>query len=222
MSKHTLAASPRILTGRKVKNLRKDGFVPANVYGKDVKSLSVQVNAKDFIKLEKEVGETGLVYLNVDGSERPVLITNVQLHPVSGLPLHADLHQVNLKVAISAPVPIELIGEPIAVSEGKGILIQPLSEVEVEALPTDLPEKLELDVAGLSEVDQSLQVKDIKTPANVKILTDSEEMVAKIAPLAAEEVQAAPAPAEGETAEPVAGEPPVSAEATSESEAPKE
>lgn len=203
MAKYTLTAQPRDITGRKVKKLRKDGLLPASIYGKDVKSQSVQVNQKEFIKLEKQVGETGLVYLDLGGEDRPVLISQVQFHPISGLPLHADFHQVNLKEAITANVPVELVGEPSAVAEVKGILIQPLAEIEVEALPTDLPEKFEIEVSGLAEVDQSVLVKDLKVDSKVKVLSDPDQIIAKISPLEAEETAPAPVPeTEGEAAAP--------------------
>ncbi len=208
MNKHSLKADKRTTTGRKVKILRREGLLPASLYGKGIASLSLQVNLKDFQKLEKEVGETGLVYLKVGEEERPVLISNLQFHPVSGMPIHTDFHQVNLKEAISANVPIILVGDAPAVSEGKGVLIQPMSEVEVEALPTDLPEKIEIDVTTLAEVDAALFVKDLKLDAKVKLLSDPEAIVAKIAPLAKEEIVEAPAPVEGAAPVPAEGESP--------------
>jgi large subunit ribosomal protein L25 len=198
MTKNILKAQKRTITGRKVKKLRKEGILPSSVYGKGVSSLSIQVNSKDFLKLKKEVGESGLIYLDLDSNEeKPVLIANFQVHPVSELPVHVDFLQVNLKEAVKTEIPIELIGEPIAVSEGKGILIQPGSTVEVEALPTDLPEKIEIDVANLAEVDDAIFVKDIKVDSSIKILSDPEELIAKISAMAKEET-AEPAQAEGE------------------------
>jgi len=115
--------------GRKVKFLRREGILPANIYGKKIKSLAVQLSTKSFLPVLKEVGETGLLELKVTDEEktRPVLIHAVQFHPTSGEPLHADFYQVDLKEKVTTKVPVELIGESLAVKDKIGILIQPLS-----------------------------------------------------------------------------------------------
>ena len=185
-----LTAEKRKVVGRKVKKLRQDGLLPANIYGKKVKSLSVQVDLKTFLPVYKEVGETGIVNITVKGEEkdRPVLIHNVQLDPIKDQPLHADFYQVDLKQKITAEVPIDLTGESPAVAQKIGILIQTLNEVEVEALPTELPEKLEINVGRLEKVDDAVAVRDLKAPEGVKILTDAGQIIAKIEPPAKEEV----------------------------------
>ena len=203
--KTKLTVEKRKITGRKVKFLRRDGLLPANIYGKKVKSLAVQLGAKDFLPVLKEAGETGVVELKVVGEEktRPVLIHNVQLHPVDGEPLHIDFYQVDLKEKVTTKVPIELIGEAPAVKEKVGILIQSLNEVEVEALPTDLPEKIEVDISDLKAIDDMVTVNKVKVSSGVKILTDEKEILVKIEPPAKEEEVAPPpteeAPVEDET-----------------------
>lgn len=194
MQKHILKADKRIITGKKVKNLRKDGFLPGNIYGKNVTSEAVQTNLKEFLKVYHDVGETGLIDLQIDSSSRPVLIHNLQYNPVSDLPLHADFYQVNLKEKITTHVPLEFIGQPEAVTQKIGALLTILDEIEVEALPADLPEKIELDVTKLKEIDQEIKVKDIVVAASyaaykdkVEILTDSELTVVKIGPLVSED-----------------------------------
>ena len=111
-TKHTLKVEPRKITGRKIKSLRTQGFIPANVFGKDLKSLSLQIKTVDFTKLYKEVGESTLIYLTVEGEKenRPVMVHDVALHPVTDQILHVDFHQVNLKEKTTAPVVIKLIG----------------------------------------------------------------------------------------------------------------
>ena len=184
-----LTAEKRQTLGRKVKSLRRQGFLPANLYGKKVQSTAVQVDLKSFLNTFKESGETGLINLTIKGEKktRPVLIHHVQFQPVSEQPIHADFYQVDLKVKVTTEVPIELIGESPAVKEKLGILIQPLTEVEVEALPADLPDKLELDISGLKKVDEAVTVADLKMSAGVKVLTSKKEVLAKIEPLAQEE-----------------------------------
>jgi large subunit ribosomal protein L25 len=203
-----LIVQTRQTTGRLVKKLRRQNIIPANVYGKDIKSQSVQVDLKQFLPAWNEAGETGVIYLTIDKDTqtRPVMIHNVQLNPLTDQPLHVDFHQVNLKEVITAMVPVEVIGESPAVTQHIGVLIQPVSEIEVEALPTEIPEKFEIDISSLSEIDQAVAVSSLKSPSGVKILTDPTAVLAKIEPPAKEEVAPAPAPAEGEAAVPAEGE----------------
>lgn len=203
MQKKELKAEVRKLEGRKVKNLRKEGILPGNVFGKNIKSESVQVVLKDFEKIFKEAGETGLVTLSVEGVEKPVLIHNLQLDPVLGTPIHVDFFQVNLKEKVTAEVPVELVGQSPTEKQALGTVVQQMQEIEVEALPGDLPEKFEVGVEGLTEVDQAIYVKDLKYDrTKVEVKADAEAIVAKVEPPQKEEVVAAPVtPAEGVPAE---------------------
>jgi large subunit ribosomal protein L25 len=189
-----LKAEKRKVAGRKVKRLRREGILPANIYGKKVKSCAVQLDLKTFLPVYQKVGETGIVNLGLKGETkaRPVLIHNVQLDPVTDQPLHADFYQVDLKQKVTTEVPVEITGESAAVKEKGGILIQPLTEVEVEALPTELPDKFEVNVTGLKEIDDAVTVGDLKVPEGVKILTAAKQILAKIEPPAEEEETAPP------------------------------
>lgn len=199
--KPKLTVEKRKVEGRQVKGLRNQGILPANIYGKGIKSLAVQVSQKEFMDMYRSVGETGIVEVKVQGEDkvRPILIHNVQLDYVSDMILHADLHQVDLKEAITANIPVEIVGEAMAVSQKIGILIQQLSEIEVEALPDSLPDKFEVDVSSLKAVDDAILVENLKPQTGVKILTLPEEILVKIEPPAKEEV--APPPAAEVTAE---------------------
>lgn len=203
MQKQILKAKKRKILGRKVKNLRKEGILPANIYGKGVKSLAIEVSAEDFKKTFKEVGETGLIEIQIAKQKKPVLVNNVHKDPVSDLPLHIDFHQVNLKEEVTANVQIELVGDSPAEKQGLGTIVQYLDEVEVKALPTNLPEKFQLDLSGLDEVDKALYIKDLSVGKKVKVDADPEEVVVKIEPLRKEEEVAPPAEevVEGEEAE---------------------
>lgn len=199
MQKKELKAEIRKIAGRKVKNLRKEGILPANVSGKKVKSLSVQVNLKEFQKVFKEVGETGLVELQIGTETKPVLIHNLQVNPVSEEPVHADFLQVDLKEKVEAEIPVEFIGESPAEKQGIGTVVQYINEIKVEALPTDLPEKFEIDISTLEEVDKAIYIKDLKIDrTKVDVKDDEEAIVAKVEPPQKEEVVAPPAPVEGE------------------------
>lgn len=189
MVKKALKASDRKISGRKVKTLRNQGVLPANVYGKKVKSRSVQVDLKEFAVLYKEVGETGLFDLAIEKDSLPVLIHNVQSNPKTGDFIHVDFLQVDLKVKITAEVPVELAGESVASKQGIGTAVQQLNAVEVEALPGDFPEKFEVDVTDLAEVDQAIYVKDLKIDSNkITMVTDIESIVVKVEPPQKEEI----------------------------------
>jgi len=205
MEKITLKAKLRKQVGRKVKLLRKEGILPANIYGKKIKSESIQIDLKEFLDVYKKVGDTKLFYIN----ERPVLVANIQKNPVSDALLHIDFHQVDLKEKVEAKVPVELTGESPAEKQSIGTVVQYLNEIEVEALPTDLPDKFEIDISKLIEVDQMVHVKDLMfDKSKIEVKTDLEEILVKVEPPQKEEVVEVPAAAEGE-APAVEGETPV-------------
>ncbi|CAN5151549.1 50S ribosomal protein L25/general stress protein Ctc [soil metagenome] len=203
MKNPTLNATPRTALGKQVKKIRREGLLPANVYGKGLASISIQVASKDFKDVFAESGETGLIDLMVEGKKHPVLVKNLQMNWQSRTPLHVDFYQVNLKEKVKAMVPLVLIGEAKAVTENVGTLLQTLNEVEVEALPAELPENIEVNIENLAAVDDQIMISELKTPEGVSILTDEGQVVAKIAEIV---VEAEPEPvveegAEGETTE---------------------
>ena len=228
MKRHKLKVEKRKILGKQVKKLRRDGILPGNVYGKEIKSASVQVPLKEFQTVFNEAGETGLVDLDLEGKIIPVLIQNVQSDYKNNV-LHADFYQVNLKEKVKAMVPLEIVGEPKAVTEKLGLLINVLSEAEVEALPEDLPEKIEVNVEHLAAVDDQITVADLKVAAGVTVLTDPTQVVSKIDELVSKEAQelAAQEAAEAEAAKAEAGAAegegvPQEGEVPAEGEAPKE
>ncbi len=199
MDKNVLKAESRKIVGRKVKNLRKQGLLPANVSGNKVKSLALQLPLSDFEEIYKEVGETGLIDLHVGSETKPVLVHNVQKHALTDEVIHVDFLQVDLKVKVEADVPVEVVGESPAEKQALGTVVQHLNTIKVEALPMDLPEKFEVSIESLAEVDQAIHVKDLKyDKAKVEVKTNEEEIVVKVEPPQKEEVIEAPVPAEGE------------------------
>jgi large subunit ribosomal protein L25 len=196
-----LEATVRTITGHRVKDLRKEGLLPATIYGKTITPLTIQVNQEKFVDTFKQSGETGLISLTVDNEAHPVLVKNVEIDPVTSVPMHIEFQQVNLKEKIHANIPVVIIGESQAVKEKTGTLLQLLNEVEVEALPTDLPEKIDADITVLANVNDHMLVKQLSIPENVTLVTDPEIMVVKIGELVAPEPEpVAAAPAEGEVA----------------------
>ena len=169
--KHTLSAQKREITGRKVKHLRKEGLIPAHVYGMG-EQVNVQVSEKLFSKIYSETGETGLIELQVEGVAKalPVLVVGIEKSPVLGSYLHIDFRKVDLTETIEANIPLEIVGEAPAVTEKGGVLVQAFNEIAVEALPQDLPDAFRLDVTGLVEIGDSLSVEDLDVdPSKVTI-----------------------------------------------------
>lgn len=190
MKRDSLVATKRTITGKQVKHLRRDGILPANLYGKGIDSQAVQLPIGDFKKIYNEVHETGVVDLKVEGMDAvPILIKNVAIHPTTYEPLHADFYKVNLKEKVRATIPIVAVGEPKAVTDKIGVLLQTLNEVEVEALPTDLPESIEVNVENLVNIDDSLTLADAKIPTGVEITAEPTEMIFRIGELVSEEVE---------------------------------
>ena len=207
MDKHTIKAEKRKILGQKVKTLRKEGILPANIYGKKVKSLAIQLPISEFEKIYKEAGETGIVEISVDSSKKPVLISNIQRHPVTDIPLHVDFLQIDLKEKVTADVPVDLVGESPAEKRGLGTVVQYVNEIEVEALPADLPEKFEIDLSKLTEVDQAVFVKTLAVDAKkVAIKADVEQILVKVEPPRKEEEAPVPVETEEEGEEGAEGE----------------
>ena len=208
MTKFQLASEKRDLVGRKVKKLRKEGKLPANIYGQKMKSVSVTVDAKEFNEVYKKAGETAVVELSLGKEAHPVLIHNIQVDPVSAKPLHIDFLKIDLTKKVTANIPLVIVGESPAEKQGLGTLVTYLDEVEVEALPGDLVDKIEVSAELLKEADQSLAIKDLHYDKNkLTITNDPETIVAKIEVQKEEVVEVAPeVPAEGAEAVPVEGE----------------
>lgn len=175
-----LSGTLRTVTGRKVKKLRQAGQIPATIYGQAMTPISVQFAALELDKIFEHAGESTLVEINIDKDTYPVLFKNPQFHPVLGDLIHIDCYQVNLKEKIVASVPLELIGESPAVKNGN-ILVPVTDEVEIEALPADLPEKIEVDISSLEEIGQKISVSDLQVDKDlIEIKTDPEQVIAII------------------------------------------
>lgn len=188
MKRFKLTATPREITGKQVKKLRREGIMPANVYGKDIKSQSLQLPQTEFDKVFEEAGETGVIDLNYGTETIPVLVHNIHTDYRNRV-LHADFFKVNLKEKVKAMIPLEFTGESKAVADEIGLLMTITSEVEVEALPTELPENIEVNVERLANIDEQITVADLKAPEGVEILTDPNQVIVKVGELVSKEAQ---------------------------------
>ena len=201
MKRPQLKAEERKVLGKKVKKLRREGFLPGNVYGKGLNSFALQVKLTDFESVYKEAGDTGLIDLSYDGKTKPVLVKNLQRNFANHTVLHVDFYQVNMKEKVKATVPVVLVGEAKAVTDKIGLLLQNLTDVEVESLPDSLPENVEINVEHLAEIGDQITVADLKTPEGVEVLTDPSQTIAKVNELVVEEPAEGEEGAEGESAE---------------------
>ncbi|KKR11283.1 MAG: 50S ribosomal protein L25 [Candidatus Woesebacteria bacterium GW2011_GWA1_39_21] len=181
MNKLSLKADKRTLTGRKVKKLRREGNIPANVYGFKVKSQAVTVGAKEFSEVYKSAGETSVIELAIGKETTPVLIHNIQHDPVDASYLHIDFLKIDLNKKVTTKIPLTIVGESPAVKQGLGTLVSYLDEVEVEALPGDLVDHIDVNVGSLAEANLGLAINDLKyDKAKLTITNDPETTVVKI------------------------------------------
>ncbi len=177
-----LKASHREVLGKRVNRLRKAGILPVNLYGQGFDSQSLQMPRQDVLALLRGAGRTGLIDLTIEGQtgERPVVVRSVQRDPVSREVVHVDFMQVSLSEMISTSVPLVFVGESPAVKTLGGVFVQSLDSVHITALPTNLPESIEIDIGQLAELEQTLHVRDLQVPAGITITLDGETMVAKV------------------------------------------
>ena len=201
-SRLNLAAEPRELVGKKVATLRRVGRLPAVVYGHGISSENVSLDAHEFELLRRKAGQNALIDLSVNGSKaRPVLVHDVQVHPVNRRPLHVDLFLVRMTEELTVDVPLVPIGISNAVENLNGTLMHLLESVRVRALPDHLPQSIEYSIESLVDFDEVVKVSDLTIPGDVTLLTDADEVVAKVL---ASRLQAEAAELAAETAEAVA------------------
>jgi large subunit ribosomal protein L25 len=191
MEQIELKTQKREVLGKKVQSLRREGLIPAVLYGHETDSISLQVEERELNRVLAQAGEHRLIALKIGRARQPqmALTRDVQWDVITGRPLHVDFYAVVMTEKITTAVPLVLVGEAPAADRAGVILLQGLDEVEIECLPGDLIEAIEVDVGELEEVDQAISIGDLRLPPTVDILTDPEEIVARVAWAAAEEVE---------------------------------
>jgi large subunit ribosomal protein L25 len=182
-----LTAKTREVLGRSVKSLRKEGLIPAELYGHGFSNRHLSVSAKEFSKVYKEAGESVIINIALGEEKLPVLINDVSFDPVAKAPIHIDFYQVKMDEKITTAIPLDFIGISMAVKEKKGVLVKAMQEIEVEALPADLPSKIEVDISVINEIGESIHIKDLKAIKGVEFLVDGETVVATVSEQAKEE-----------------------------------
>lgn len=216
----SLSVEKRDILGKQVKHLRRQGIVPANIYGPNVQSLAVQVTRDALMPVLRAAGRHALISVQVAGEPAPrrALVRDVQRNAVTDEILHLDLYQASLTTTMTVDVPIVISGQAPAVELQRAILLQNLDHVTVECLPTDIPASIEADVSVLQAIGDALHVRDLRVQSGVRILNDPDLPVATAAPptvvpeeVVPEEVaaaeEAAETAAEAEEATEAEGEP---------------
>ena len=211
----TLAATNRDVLGKRVAHLRRAGQLPAVVFGHGVPSQPLSLDSHEFELLQRRIGQNVLVDLSVDGKKpTPVLVQSVQRDPVYRRMLHVDLFAVRMTEELTVDVPLAMVGESYAVDKLGGTLLHILESVKVKALPDRLPQSIEVQIDGLVDFEATVHVRDLTIPPEVTLLTDLDEIVARVQQprieeepvVAAEEELAEGEAAEGEAAEGEAAE----------------
>jgi large subunit ribosomal protein L25 len=184
-----LEAKKRSLLGSKVKRLRREGWVPGVIYGRDFESVPLQFDKYDLRDVLSQVGGSQLINVKIDNADEPeaALLRDVQRDVITGDLLHVDFYRVMMTETITTEIPLLTTGESPVAEQKEGILLHGISEIEVECLPGDLVDALEVDLSELTEVGQAILVEDLAVPSGISILTDPDEMILRLVPL--EEVE---------------------------------
>lgn len=178
----TYDVEPREVLGKKVKKLRRDGVLPANLYGRGLESVALQMPLEAARQMLYTHGTNTLINVQVAGEKEPrsVIVRDIKRHPVHGNVLHVDFYQVDLTRTLKAFVPVTLVDDAPAVTAHGGILLQGLDDVQLEALPADMPDHLEISIVSLLEIDDQITVASLVVPDGVTVLSDPQQMVARV------------------------------------------
>jgi large subunit ribosomal protein L25 len=194
-----LKVAPRTVMGKANKRLRKEGMLPANIYGHKQDPVAIQVDAVEFDRIRRKHGSRNIFALQMpDAPVETVLIRHVQHNPKTGKIVHIDFTRVSLRERIEMNVPLNYVGEAPGVKVEGGVFLHLLDALAVECVAADMVESLDVDISSLTDIDSALHASDVKLPANFTLITNPEEPIAKIAAPRVEEP--APAAAQGEAA----------------------
>lgn len=182
MTTFELKSKKRGILGKNVKTLRNQGLVPAVVYGGKEGNIPLVLELKEFKKIFKHAGETTIVRLFIDDEKfKNVLIHDTSRDPVTDEVRHIDFYEVKMDEKITAKIPLIFTGDALAISDLGGVLVKAMQELEIRALPADLPHKIEIDISSLKTFNDNILVKDIKLPQNIEVLGNTSASVASIA-----------------------------------------
>lgn len=182
-----LKAEERQNLGIKLKTLREKGFIPAVLYGKGIRNMALEVGYKDFVEILGKAGSSTILDLDIKGKKHNVLIQDFATDPITDKYIHVDFYQVRMDEAIEAKVVLKFIGVSPAVKDMEGVLVKNVAEVEVKALPKDLPSEVVIDISSLKTFDDVIKIKDLKISDKVEVLEGQNEVIATVTPPRTEE-----------------------------------
>lgn len=172
--------------------LRTKGFIPAVFYGHKQASTPISIKEVDFLKVWKQAGESSVIHLTGKDIDHEVLIQDIDLDPVTDNVRHADFYVIEKGKKVKVHIPLEFTGIAPAVKDLGGILVKVLHELEIEAMPKDLPHNLSVDVSSLATLEDRIFAKNVVLPAGVTLLTNPDEVIASVAQAVEEVVEVAP------------------------------
>jgi large subunit ribosomal protein L25 len=204
MEETVLFAKPRTVTGKQVRALRRQGLLPAVIYGRHIEPMAISLDARETGRILPGLSRSSLVVVDVEGERHTTLVRERQRHPVSGFLVHVDFNAISMTEKLRTTVALVLRGDAPAIKNFDGVLVSGTEKVEVECFPVDLPSNIVIDLGVLEKIGDGIYVRDIVPPDRVEILTERDEMVALITAPAVEVEEVVVAPVEV-----VAGEPEV-------------
>jgi len=189
VAEFVLEAEARVITGKKVSQLRNAGLVPVTVYGPKIEPINLQIPYRNLERMLLKAGGTNLIDLTVDGKVHIVLAREVQRDVLKGKILHADFFSVDAARKKRYAIPVHLIGESPAIASKRGIMLTGTQTITVETLPGKLLHGIDVDISGMTEIGSTIVVGDIKMPADVVVIDDPEEMVFRITQTSAQRAE---------------------------------
>ena len=180
----TVKLDPRTVTGKKVRQLRRQGVIPVHLYGADIEPANLQIEGRELNRLLPQVGTNIPVSIEIEEleTENICFVREVQRHPVTDEVIHVDFLRVDITRTVSAEVPLTLTGISPAVSQMAGTLLQNIQSLSIESLPMNMPAEVSVDISVLVDFDTTLLVGDVEVPGNVTVLNDPEDTLVRVAP----------------------------------------
>jgi large subunit ribosomal protein L25 len=180
VNREEVTASKRDVLGKKVRFLRRKGLTPANVYGANIESIPLQIETSLLERLIAKVGRNALVTLRIDGKQRVAMIRDIDRDALTDILLHVGFFQVEMTHKVRVEVPLIFIGESPVEKISRLMLLHNISVLQVEALPSDLPRNIEVDISQLVEANQTIHVRDVQVSEGVEVLTDPDDVVVQV------------------------------------------
>jgi large subunit ribosomal protein L25 len=189
MEEVIIKANRRNIIGKQVSAIRREGRLPAVIYGHNLDPISIELDLRDASKSLTGLAPSALVTVDVEGTPHKALVREKQRNKISGILLHVDFLAISMKEKLRSQVYIEIVGVSPAIKDFDGVLVTGNDEVGVECLPQDLPERIVVDISSLLKIGDGVYIRDLRIPEGVKILDDPDTMVALITAQAAEEIE---------------------------------